>query len=489
MSISHSEAGIEPGIKGAKVVQNSSKKRHQNAKKQRKSTKNPGHRRALDAQVGKFIHTATRLVSTSSLLALARVAGAGAGFVTQIVLARTLAASALGLFYSVTSLAAVVGLIAAHGYPGIAPRFLSRYKSQGKRDLVAGFVSRARRDATLYVAVATCLVLIGAWLWPTLDLEERLALTAAALSIPANASLRVNGSLAASIRRFGLAYLPDTCIRPFLLLGAILALIASGIALTASSATLALTVVFTLLALTQYALLAKDMPKGKAAEAPQRIVSVWRREAKPLIVVALFTYFFADVDILMVTPLLTNAETAAVGLCLKLALLVGFAVQVSHQVVMPDLADARARKDEGPIRATLTRSLWFPLGVTIAATAFVALWGEHLLGLFGPEFVGAKVPLVIMMAAQFARAVFGPSVSLLMVIGAQRQNAGLAIAALAVLALSNLALAPLYGVLGAAIAVAIATLFWLAASAIVLMRASGLRTDALYLLSGRVAPA
>ena len=28
---------------------------------------------------------------------------------------------------------------------------------------------------------------------------------------------------------------------------------------------------------------------------------------------ALFTYFFADVDMLMVTPLLTNAETAAVG--------------------------------------------------------------------------------------------------------------------------------------------------------------------------------
>ena len=128
----------------------------------------------------------------------------------------------------------------------------------------------------------------------------------------------------------------------------------------------------------------------------------------------------------------------------------------------------------------------FRSAVTLAATALVALWGEHLLAIFGPEFVGAKIPLVIMMAAQLARAIFGPSVSLLMVIGAQRQNAGLAIAALAVLGLSNLALAPLYGVLGAAIAVAIATLFWLAASAIVLARVSGLRTDAPYLI-GRLA--
>src|SRR6185437_2123530 len=55
------------------------------------------------------------LFSTSSLLSLARVAGALAGFFTQVVLARTLQTSALGVFYSVTSLAAVVGLIAAHG--------------------------------------------------------------------------------------------------------------------------------------------------------------------------------------------------------------------------------------------------------------------------------------------------------------------------------------------------------------------------------------
>ena len=85
------------------------------------------------------------------------------------------------------------------------------------------------------------------------------------------------------------------------------------------------------------------------------------------------------------------------------------------------------------------------------------------------------------------------SAALLTVIGAQRQNAALAIAALVVLAGANLVLAPLYGVLGAAIAVAIATLFWLVACAIVLGRLSGLRTDALFLIgrigSPRSAPA
>jgi O-antigen/teichoic acid export membrane protein len=442
-----------------------------------------------NAWITPLLTQAGRFLTTSSLLSLARVAGALAGFVTQVVLARTLHASALGLFYSVTSLAAVVGLMAAHGYPAIAPRFMSRYREQGKSALIAAFVARARKDAAVYVAIATVAVLAIAIFWPSLSIEARLATAAAALSIPANASLRLNGSLAAAIRRFALAYLPDTCIRPFVLLGGVLILVAAGVTLTASNVTLLLTVVFTGLALTQYLLLRKDVPGRDEAvhEVPPRLVSIWRREAKPLILVALFTYFFADVDILLVTPLLPSADTAIVGLCLKLALLVGFAVQVAHQVVVPDLADAHARKEHGAIRDVVLKALAFPLAVTIAALVVVALWGETLLALFGPEFTGAKIPLLILLGCQLARAMFGPNVPLLTVIGAQRQNAALAIAALIVLAVCNVVLVPLYGVLGAAIAVAIATVFWLAACSIVLARLSGLRTDVIYLLGRLVA--
>ncbi len=119
--------------------------------------------------------------------------------------------------------------------------------------------------------------------------------------------------------------------------------------------------------------------------------------------------------------------------------------------------------------------------MTVAALIIVALWGETILSLFGPEFTGAKIPLLILLACQLARALFGPNVPLLTVIGAQRQNAMLAVAALIVIAVSNVVLAPAYGVLGASLAVAIATVFWLTATAVVLARISGLRTDAIYL--------
>ena len=69
--------------------------------------------------------------------------------------------------------------------------------------------------------------------------------------------------------------------------------------------------------------------------------------------------------------------------------------------------------------------------------------------------------MTILIFCQFLRAVSGPSVQLLTVIGAQRLNAVLCLVALALLVVSNVILAPLYGVTGAASAVALSWLVWL----------------------------
>jgi O-antigen/teichoic acid export membrane protein len=452
------------------------------ARASRRTEKEPraGSRRARLVALG------GRLFSTASLLAAARIAGALAGFATQVVLARALQASALGLFYSVTSMVALVSLVATHGYPAIAARFLSRYREQSRQEWAAAFVAKARRDATFYVAIAFVAVVVFAVFWPGLTWPARSAIIAAAASFPASAALRVNGALAATVRRFALSYLPDTCIRPFLLLAAVAAALALGVPLTAAGVTWLLTSILIVLALAQYLLLVRDTPRGAGValgSEPTRLIKIWQREATPLIVVAVFTYFFADADILLVTPLLTSAGTAVIGLCLKLAVLVGFTVQVAHQVAVPDLADARARKDPDAIKEALVKALGFPLAITSAATAIVVLFGAPLLAIFGPEFEGAQLPLVLLMTSQLARAVFGPSGVLLTIIGAQKENAALSVAALVVLAAANVVLAPLYGVLGAAIAVVLATVFWLLASAIVLDRLSGLRPDAVSLLA------
>ncbi|MEG6508023.1 oligosaccharide flippase family protein [Methyloligella sp. 2.7D] len=441
-------------------------------------------RSSLTAQLARL----RKLFTISSFLAMARVAGAVAGFITQLLLARTLHASSLGIFYSVVSLSAVVGLIASHGYPAIAPRFVSRYREQGRPGLILAFLHHARVESRLYVSLAGFAVLIFAALWPGLDNVTRVALFAGVAAIPAHAALRVNGSVALALRHFALAYLPDTAIRPFVLLAGVALLILIGVPFDTADVTWLLTGILAVLALSQYLLLQRNLPTAEMAPAPKRLTRQWQREAVPAIVVVLFIAFFADVDILMLTPLMSSAEIGMFGLCLKLAMLVGFAVQVAQQVVVPDLADAHARKSYAPIRDVMLKALAFPLVVTVGSLIAVAFWGSWMLSLFGPEFAGAKLTLLILLVSQLVRVLFGPNIGLITVIGAQKENSWIALTSLAVLLGGNLVLAPLYGPEGAAFAVLAAITFWMIACSVMLYRITGLRTDALYLLSkGRAA--
>ncbi len=424
-----------------------------------------------------------RLIPASAFVLAIRLGGAAAGFLTQFLLARLLAPEALGTFFSATSLAAVLGLITAWGYPNLAPRFVSRYRERQKPRLLAGFLRNAARDIAVSSILAGVAVVIAAQLWPGASAETRLVFTIAGAAVPILAALTLNAATAGAIRAFALSYVPELLVRPALFLALVALVVAFGKSLTL---TVAIALFFSItagLALVQFLILRHMLPLGPASRPPQ-MTWLWRIEALPLVVVALFTSLFADLDILMVTPFLHGADVAAFGISLKLALLVGFGVQVAHTVAAPDLADAHARRALAGADGALRRASLFPVALTLAATIAAAAGGEHILALFHPEFAQAKWALTILIFCQFLRAVSGPSVQLLTIIGAQRLNAGLCLAALALLAASNAVLAPAFGMTGAAVAVAISWSVWLLATGIVLWRKSGLRSDLFYV--GRV---
>jgi len=432
------------------------------------------------------------LIPTSAFVLAIRLGGAAAGFLTQFLLARLLAPEALGTFFSVTSLAAVLGLVTAWGYPNLAPRFVSRYRERQKPRLLAGFLRNAARDIAVTSILAGVAVVLAAQLWPGADPEMRLVFTMAGVAVPILAALTLNAATAGAIRAFALSYVPESLVRPALFLVLVAMIAAFGKSLTLTVAVALFFSITAGLALAQFLILRHMLPLGSASRPPQ-MTRLWRIEALPLVVVALFTTLFADLDILMVTPFLHGADVAAFGISLKLALLVGFGVQVAHTVAAPDLADAHARRALAGADGALRRASLFPVALTLAATIAAAAGGDHILALFHPEFAQARWALTILIFCQFLRAVAGPSVQLLTIIGAQRLNASLCLAALVLLAASNAVLAPLFGMTGAAIAVAISWSVWLVATGILLWRRNGLRSDLFYvgrmMLKPRLMPA
>ncbi|MGY2046990.1 lipopolysaccharide biosynthesis protein [Methylobacterium sp. JK268] len=426
---------------------------------------------------------ASRLLRGSAALAAIRLGGAGFGFLAQAFLARCVGAHDLGLYYAATSLAIVAALLATQGYTQIASRFAARYRAPSRRALYAAFVTRATRDS-LGTALAFAVIIAAlSLLVPGLDATTRLCGLSAALLVLANTSLTLFTNLAGAMRLFGLCYVPEGIVRPLVFLVLVVGLHLARPDASGAAVTGLFTGLTVLIAAVQVRLLAPHLPERRPpGGAERRLVRRWRGEARSLVLLSIYINIFADVGILCVTPFLAKSEVAVFGLCLKLALLVGYVVQVTQQVAVPDLADARRAGDHPAMRRLVRRSILLPAAATLAALLLVLVAGEPLLALFGPEFRQGAPALAILVGSQVLRAAAGPSAHLLTLTGAQGLNARLCVLALAVLVGANLVLTPAFGVTGAACAVLASYAAWILATALTLNRLGEIRTDALSLV-------
>ena len=394
----------------------------------------------------------------------------------QILLARFLPAEDLGMFFTATSFAALAGLILTQGYSGVMQRFITRYRERRRARLLSAFVWQVQAE-TLFLAGAVAILVAGVGLlWPGLPFDRRLVFFSTALSTLAAASLTVYGAFAAVERRFELAQLPETLIRPFAFLPLIFLMPNTGIGMTAGTVTTLYAVLTASLAGVQYARIAPAVPHSAKENGP-RPSSRWRSEAVLFALAIMFATSFADLAILLSSPFLGPAGLAHFGIALKTSLLIGFAVQVAHQVALPDLAEAHERADLDGIGRSLWQATAFPSIITGLALLAATAGGEWFLALFGPEYTAAKGPLLILLAAQFLRAVAGPGQSLLMLKGEQVANAVICVTCTVALALLNAALVPFWGIYGASFAVLITVSLWFGSAAFILAKRSGMRVD------------
>jgi O-antigen/teichoic acid export membrane protein len=427
---------------------------------------------------------AARFLSTSVLLLGARLGGAAAGFLVQLVLARMLSAQALGVYFAVSSLVVVAGVAAAHGYPSLATRYVSRYRQPHRAGFLAAFVAKAQAESlALALALAVAVAAAGMF-WP----NHAVALAIAALGIPFVTAFRFYGSLATATRRFVLAYIPDVSLKPAAILLALGLLVATDQDVTLVAALLATTAATAVLSVTQLVILARCFPvelRPGRRRTPRRLATHWRREAHATLFVAVFSQFLADIAILAAAPFLASADTAAFGVCIKLAFLVGFFVALTQNIAAPDIADAIGRNGEGGPAMRIAAAAKAATVGTAAATIAAALFGAEALGVFGPEFAAAWPALTILVATQFVRAAFGPVNAVLTIAGKRRANLLATAAGAAVLLIGMATLASALGATGAALSVLLAALVWAGGSALALSRTTGLRVDVLAAVAPR----
>jgi O-antigen/teichoic acid export membrane protein len=294
----------------------------------------------------------------------------------------------LGFFFAGTSLAAVIGLVVAQGYPEIVQRFVTRYRENERADLLTNFIAQAQRETWMISAAVTVSLVAVALLLPEADSGQRFVIVATACTAAA-CSFSIYPALACANRRFSLGILPETFVRPVLFLAIIASIGMSGVALTAGWAIAIYGAISAFFSLALFFLL-RMKSTSSVRRSGRRLRRRWREEGRPLMIVAMFRSLFTDIVILMTSPFLGTEALGPFGVALKITMLVGFTIQIAHQMSLPDLAEAYHRKDSDQMTGALLASTILPAVITLVTLAFVFFWGDRVLAVFGQEYPAAK---------------------------------------------------------------------------------------------------
>jgi O-antigen/teichoic acid export membrane protein len=141
-----------------------------------------------------------------------RFGGAAIGLVSQILLARLLSQSDVGVVFLGMSAAAFISLVIAGGYPQLAITSLARYYALGRTGMVKAYHAAFVHDS-LRISLVTFAMAAVIYFFAPIDDGLKMALLFGCLSAPASAALRINSAVANSIRSYNLSFFPDLLFR------------------------------------------------------------------------------------------------------------------------------------------------------------------------------------------------------------------------------------------------------------------------------------
>lgn len=399
------------------------------------------------------------LLGRSTTALLVRVAGAGMAFAASILLARWLGQAAFGEYAFAVAVVGVLAMLARCGFGTSLLRFHGEYRGIARPDLAAGVTATAAA-ATL----AGCAVLgVGLWLWSTRpgaglhgSPTQQAALVAACWLLPVYGLLGLAESTLLGLRRTGLGLMVDQLWRPVLLCASLGFLVARDSGPVASRTAILADAAAGAVALAVAGIVIMgDLRRGLAGRPPAWLPRQWLGVSAPLLAMSGLQVLLGNIDVLMLGVLAGPAETGAYAAAARVARLVLFGLTAIGAVTAPMIAEHHhaGRRDE--LRTLLRWSARALFAFTAAAVAVLLVAGRTVLGMFGPGFDQAFLPLVILLAGQAVNSLTGPVAYLLTMTGFERTALAIVAACTALSIALNAALIPAHGIAGAAWATAI----------------------------------
>lgn len=382
----------------------------------------------------------------------ALIAGAGFSFLFNVLLARMIGASGVGLYFISTTIVDIGATVSRLGMESAVLRFTAIANTQGDQ---ASLAALYRKSLGLAVGAAI-IIAIPAWLIVSLiglggnragELQAMLPLVV--LSFAPVAVRAIQAEFYKGIGAPGTGTLVHSMLPPLVLL------IGGGVLWDLAA------IDFQAVIITYVVVAFACMILGLAVWN-RRLPGVWRqqgafdtrlllRTSLPLLFVS-FGYLAMNwTDILALGSFANPSEVGVYGVARRLTILTTTFVMASvSSVAGPQFAALHAQHDAAALARFVRQCTFWMLAATLPVILALLIFPGVVLGLFGPQFEQGAWPLRILALGQLAMIVAGPVESLLIMTGHEKQMRNIIGATAIANVIGNLLLVPSYGAIGAA---------------------------------------
>ena len=398
------------------------------------------------------------ILRQSSLAFVLRVSGAGAAYISVLLLGRWLAPPDFGLFAATISLMAFSGAIVGQGMPQAMMRFVGEFDAAGDIRLV-----RATLHAALWrvLGVAVSVSGAGALLGLSFILLREDAtrwqsvtwLCFSLLLLPAYVSIELHSAVLRGFDYIITALAPRELYWRLLLIpigyatanffGAGLQfgpfLLLSGLALW-------------ILALWQGL---RTWELFGRPQSPTDVHPEMLRTTRPIWLTDIAAFGFSNLDVIAVV-LLSSAETAGFYFAAsRTASLVSFTMNAVNSVIGPRLSTAFYANRRKELSGTIRFSALVGFVPAFLVFLIILFFGESLLYLFGDEFIASWPILIILALGQLVNSMVGSCGLLLNMSGQQTLHAKISVLWLLISILIMSVFGPAFREIGIAITMSI----------------------------------
>jgi O-antigen/teichoic acid export membrane protein len=222
--------------------------------------------------------------------------------------------------------------------------------------------------------------------------------------------------------------------------------------------------------------IAAEVPAGPAS----RDMRLWLTVSSPVLIGNLGSIIMLSADVIALWLFVGSSQAGIYFAAIKSLVLVQFVAYAVANASAHRVAALHAREEHEELRRFVLRACVMTFLPSLAiAVALVGL-GPFILALFGDAFVEGWPAMVIVACGYLVVAAVGPAERVLYMIGAERACARVYLACGAAAVILNLVLVPIYGIMGAASALAMVLVLEAALLAILLrshLRRSARRHD------------